>query len=72
MGARLFLVQLPVPDYSLRATGRVIPFLVPSQRALAEWRDVNGSRQAFLWAEILSEVTVLKDMHVERIPARAE
>lgn len=71
IGARLFLVQLPVPD-DVRAPGRGLPFLVPNPRAVAENHDVNASRQAFLWAEILSEVTVLKNMHVHRIPALAE
>src|SRR4051794_14646453 len=71
-GARVFLVQLPGPAYTTPGLGRNLPFLLSESRAIAEPRCGNGNRQAFLWAEILSEVTVLKNTPIKRIPALAD
>ena len=68
-GAKLFLVQLPGPSCSMAPPRRDMPFLVS---APAEQRSLYGAGQAFLWAEILSEVTVLRNMPVERMPALAD
>ena len=71
-GARLFLVQLPALAYSVTPPRRDMPFLVTAPPVPPEQRPFNGVGQAFLWAEILSEVTVLKSMPLERMPALAE
>ena len=68
-GARLFLAQLPVADHAIFPSGRGIPFLLMEVPKRFERQGGNGGAQAFLWAEILSEVTVLKDTPVEKIPA---
>jgi nucleotide-binding universal stress UspA family protein len=68
-GAKLFLVQLPAPSYGVAPPRPNIPFLVTAPPSSAEQRSWNGAGQAFLWAEILSEVTVLRNMPVERMPA---
>jgi nucleotide-binding universal stress UspA family protein len=70
-GARVFLVQLPDPAKSARGPGCDFPFLADS-RTTAQQQLLNGARQAFLWAEVLSEVTIVKNTPAERIPALAD
>ena len=67
--AKVYLVQLPGPVNTMRGSVHDFPFLVTDTRTTAEEQSVNGARQAFLWAEILSEVTVVKNTPIERIPA---
>src|SRR5437016_1268982 len=71
-GARVFLVQLPAVTYSVQGHGGNLPFLLANMQTTAVGEGVDGKRQAFLWAEILSEVTVLKNTPVERIPVLAD
>lgn len=71
-GARVFLVQLPGPVKTTRGPACDFPFLVTDTRTASEEQSANGARQAFLWAEILSEVTVVKNTPIERIPALAD
>ena len=68
-GARLFLVQLPAAACAMFPLRRVIPFLLMAAPKSFEQQAGNGDGQAFLWAEILSEVTVLKNTPVDRILA---
>jgi nucleotide-binding universal stress UspA family protein len=68
-GARVFLVQLPGPVKTMRGPVCDYPFLVTDTRTTTEEQSVNGARQAFLWAEILSEVTIVKNTPIGRIPA---
>jgi nucleotide-binding universal stress UspA family protein len=70
--AKVYLVQLPGPVNSMRGSVHDFPFLVTDTRTTAEEPSVNGTRQAFLWAEILSEVTIVKNTPIERIPALAD
>jgi len=66
-GATLVLVQL-APSDTFSASGREIPFLVRAVAAIFERNSGRDADQAFLWAEILSEVTVLGSTPLERIP----
>lgn len=70
--ARLFLVQLPAATPITYPTDRGIPFLLGSAPKSFERGLGSGASQEFLWAGILSEVTVLKNTPVERIPALAD
>jgi nucleotide-binding universal stress UspA family protein len=72
MGARVFLVQLPGVSYSMPGPGSDLPFLLANTQTMGAEQGVDGTRQAFLWAEILSEVTVLKNTPIERIPVLAD
>ena len=67
-GAKVFLVQLPYPAYATWRLGSDPHFVTPSA-ASVEYRSAKATDQAFLWAEILSEVTVLRNTPIERIPA---
>lgn len=69
--AKVYLVQLPGPVSTMRRSVDDFPFLVSDSRTTAEEPSVNGTRQEFLWAEILSEVTIVKNTPIERIPALA-
>jgi nucleotide-binding universal stress UspA family protein len=71
-GAKLFLVQLPTVSFTPILTRPGLPFIVAASPERAEERSFYGVGQAFLWAEILSEVTVLKNMPLDRMPALAE
>ena len=71
-GAKLFLVQLPTVSFTPVLQKPGLPFLVSAPSQPPEERSFYGVGQAFLWAEILSEVTVLKNMPVERMPALAD
>ncbi len=71
-GARVFPVQLRGPVKNPRGTVCDFPFLVTNTLTAAQEQSVNGARQAFLWAEILSEVTIVKNTLIERIPALAD
>jgi nucleotide-binding universal stress UspA family protein len=71
-GARIFLVQLPGVTYSMQGPGSNRLFLIPNSQATAAEQGVDGTRQAFLWAEILSEVTVLRNTPIERISVLAD
>jgi len=71
-GARVFLVQLPSQVKSARGFDRDSPFLLADARKCPEHYSVNRARQAVLWAEILSEVTIVKNTPIERIPGLAE
>src|SRR4051794_15027086 len=66
-GARVFLVQLPGLSYSTRH-----PYLVLDWATRVDQASGDGTHQAVLWAEILSEVTVLKNVAIERVAALAE
>jgi hypothetical protein len=70
MGAKVFLAQLPDSMDGMQPPDGYHPSLLAgNRRAIAPGGGANGRSQAFLWAEILSEVTVLKDTPKERIPA---
>ncbi len=71
-GARLYLAQLPPSDHAIFPTGRGIPFLLMAAPKSFGLQGGNGRGQEFLWAEILSEVTVLKNTPAERISALAD
>ncbi len=71
MRAKVYLVQLPGPVNTMPGSVDDFPFLVSDTRTTAEEPSVNGTRQEFLWAEILSEVTIVKNTPIERIPALA-
>lgn len=71
-GARLFLVQLSAARHILYPTDRNVPFLLAAAPKSFDRGLDSGFSQEFLWAEILSEVTVLKNTPVERIPALAD
>ncbi len=71
-GARLFLVQLPVTVRVLYPPDQRIPFLLPAAPTSFQRQARSKEGPAFLWAEILSEVTVLRNTPVERIPALVE
>lgn len=71
-GARLFLVQLPAMALNLCPSGRYVPFLLAVAPKSFKLQSAHRSSQTLLWAEILSEVTVLKNTPVERIPALAD
>lgn len=67
--ARVLLVQLPASPYTIWAQDRNLPFLVPpSEPTNSERQRAEEAGQAFLWAEILSEVTVIRNTPVDRIP----
>ena len=70
--AKVFLVQLPGPINTMRGPGHDLPSLVTDAETTADGHLAYGTRQAFLWAEILSEVTVVKNTPIERIPAFAD
>jgi nucleotide-binding universal stress UspA family protein len=70
--AKLFLVQLPGTVDTMHGPVHDLPSLVTDTPTTADGNSGYGARQAFLWAEILSEVTVVKNMPIERIPAFAE
>jgi nucleotide-binding universal stress UspA family protein len=70
--AKLFLVQLPTVSFTPMLPHPGLPFLVGAHPQAAEERSFYGVGQAFLWAEILSEVTVLKNMPLQRMPALAD
>ena len=72
MGAKIFLVQLPSSTCAIGTGNRDLPFLVTSPGLPIEEQSANSRSQAFLWAEILSEATVLKDMPADRVAALAE
>src|SRR5438309_9986162 len=67
-GARLFMVQLPAMAINRNPSGGDVPFLLTAAPKSFELQSAHGSSQTFLWAEILSEATVLKNTPVERIP----
>jgi nucleotide-binding universal stress UspA family protein len=56
----------------MRGPGHELPSLVTDTQTTADGHSLYGTRQAFLWAEILSEVTVVKNTPIERIPAFAD
>src|SRR4051812_32893008 len=70
--AKVFLVQLPGPVNTMRHPVHDLPTLVTDAHITPDGHSAYGTRQAFLWAEILSEVTVVKNTPVERIPAFAD
>ena len=72
MQAKVFLVQLPGPVNTMRGPVHDLPSLVTDNQTTTEGQSVHGTRQAFLWSEILSEVTVVKNTPIERIPAFAD
>jgi len=69
--AKIFLVQLPGPVNTMRGPVHDLPSLVTDTQTTSDGHSMYGTRQAFLWAEILSEVTVVKNTPIERIPAFA-
>jgi len=70
--AKVFLVQLPGLVHTMRGPVHDLPSLVTDTEKTADGNSLYGARQAFLWAEILSEVTIVKNMPIERIPAFAD
>jgi nucleotide-binding universal stress UspA family protein len=68
-GVRLFLVQLPVRAHKMCSPNSSFPSLLSAAPRSFDRHAGNG---AFLWAEILSEVTVLKNIPIDRIPVFAE
>ena len=71
-GAKVFLVQLPGPVNPMRGPGHDVPSLVTDTETTPGEKSAYGTRQAFLWAEILSEVTVVKNTPIERITSLAD
>lgn len=71
-GARLFLVPLSVATHIMYPADRNVPFLLAAAPRSFERSSADGAGPANLWAEILSEVTVLKNTPLERIPALAD
>lgn len=70
-GAKVVLVQLPYPAYATWRLGHDLrPVTTPSTSA--ESSSTKAADQALLWAEILSEVTVLRSTPIERVPALAD
>src|SRR3954451_16671561 len=70
--AKLFLVQTSGRVNTMRGPVHDLPSLVTDTKTTADGNSAYGTRQALLWAEILSEVTVVKNMPIERIPAFAD
>ena len=70
--SKVFLVQLPSPVNTMRGPIHDLPSLLTDAQTTATGGSVYGTRQAFLWAEILSEVTVVKNTPIDRIPALAD
>lgn len=68
-GARLFLVPLAASTHIMYSPDRNTPFLLATAPTSFERSCGDGAGLANLWAEILSEVTVLKSMRLERVSA---
>lgn len=71
-GARLFLVPLTAAPHIMYRADHNNPFLLSAAPRSFERSSADGAGQANLWAEILSEVTVLNNTPLERIPALAD
>jgi nucleotide-binding universal stress UspA family protein len=67
--AKVFLVQLASPVNTIRGPVHDLPSMVTDSQTTANGHSNYGTRQAFLWAEILSEVTIVKNTPIERVPA---
>jgi nucleotide-binding universal stress UspA family protein len=68
-GAKVVLVQLPFPAHAIWREGRELHGAPPAN---VPYRFTKATDQAFLWAEILSEVTVMRNTPIERISSLAD
>lgn len=69
-GAKVVLVQLSYPASTAWQQGRKLH--IPPAGGSVPYGFTKSTDQAFLWAEILSEVTVLRDTPIERIASLTE
>jgi nucleotide-binding universal stress UspA family protein len=69
-GAKLFLLSLQRPAYAL-STESGFP-LILNHGFRSQEPPAEDTRRALLWAEILSEATILRNCHFEQVPQIAD
>ena len=71
-GARLFLLPLRKSNYETRGAEGGLSYLVFNHESNLAEPSPDHTRRALLWAEILSDATVLKSAPLEQVAAIAE